>query len=217
MGESAGAQAAVACSLALAANACRPGDTVTALLQVSCSQPESVELQVGPVSQCGATWASGVSCPAALAAAACEILWGCACRQPNGAAQLNLHPPARPVLLDVQQVEIEFAGIERVDASWVMPTYRRSTPPINSDKRKVRATELHVASSSHSVLSHRCMPGLTVAPALWPLLRLTTSRCWSPALLPCLPQVQRYVVQSRLQAATQGTFSDLTLRRFVVR
>lgn len=71
--------------------------------------------------------------------------------QPNdGTAQLNLHPPARPVLLDVQEVEIEFAGIERVDASWVMPTYRRSTPPINSDKRKVRATdELHVASSSH--------------------------------------------------------------------
>ncbi len=46
MGESAGAQAAVACSLTLAAGACRPGDTVTALLQVSCSQPESVELQV---------------------------------------------------------------------------------------------------------------------------------------------------------------------------
>lgn len=71
MGESAGAQAVVACSLTLAASACRPGDTVTALLQVSCSQPESVELQVGPVSELGATWVClGVSRPAALAVAA---------------------------------------------------------------------------------------------------------------------------------------------------
>lgn len=37
-----------------------------------------------------------------------------------------------------QEVEIEFAGVERVDTSWVAPTYRRGTPPINSDKRKVR-------------------------------------------------------------------------------
>ncbi|KAL4443005.1 hypothetical protein ABPG77_008496 [Micractinium sp. CCAP 211/92] len=96
------------CSLTLAAAAARPGETVTALLQVSCSQPEALELQ---------------------------------------------------------EVEIEFTGVERVDTSWVLPTYRRATPPINADKRKV----------------------------------------------------QRYVVQSRLQAATQGTFSDLSLRRFVVR
>ncbi|KAL4457739.1 hypothetical protein ABPG75_012604 [Micractinium tetrahymenae] len=100
--------AQVACSLTLAAAAARPGETVTALLQVSCSQPEALELQ---------------------------------------------------------EVEIEFTGVERVDTSWVLPTYRRATPPINADKRKV----------------------------------------------------QRYVVQSRLQAATQGTFSDLSLRRFVIR
>lgn len=100
--------AQLACSLTLAAAAARPGETVTALLQVSCSQPEALELQ---------------------------------------------------------EVEIEFTGVERVDTSWVLPTYRRATPPINADKRKV----------------------------------------------------QRYVVQSRLQAATQGTFSDLILRRFVIR
>ncbi len=58
-------------------------------------------------------------------------------RQPNRSAQLNPHLPALTSTLLVQEVEIEFAGIERVDASWVMPTYRRSTPPINSDKRKV--------------------------------------------------------------------------------
>jgi hypothetical protein len=38
----------MACQLTLAATAGHhPGDTVTALLQVSCSQPEAVELQVG--------------------------------------------------------------------------------------------------------------------------------------------------------------------------
>lgn len=41
--------------------------------------------------------------------------------------------------------------------------------------------------------------------------------CPCPACCCLLLQVQRYVVQSRLQAATQGTFSDLSLRRFVVR
>ncbi|KAL4857998.1 Suppressor of tumorigenicity 14 [Chlorella vulgaris] len=98
----------VACQLTLAAAAARPGETVTAMLQVSCSQPEAVELQ---------------------------------------------------------EVQIEFVGIERVDTSWVQPSYRREHPPINTDKRKV----------------------------------------------------QRHVLKSRLQAATQGTFSDLSLRRFVVR
>ena len=38
-----------------------------------------------------------------------------------------------------------------------------------------------------------------------------------PACCYLLLQVQRYVVKSRLQAATQGAFSDLSLRRFVVR
>ncbi|EFN58536.1 hypothetical protein CHLNCDRAFT_140640 [Chlorella variabilis] len=108
MAEPVGRASLVACQLTLAAAAARPGETVTALLQVSCSQPEAVELQ---------------------------------------------------------EVEIEFSGIERIDTSWVQPAYRRATPPINADKRKV----------------------------------------------------QRHVVQSRLQAATQGTFSDLSLRRFVVR
>lgn len=51
----------VACSLTLAAAACRPGDTVTALLQVSCSQPETVELQV-----CGRAGAEAAAGPGQL-------------------------------------------------------------------------------------------------------------------------------------------------------
>jgi hypothetical protein len=49
MGVDAGSGAgpgSVACQLTLAAAAARPGETVTALLQVSCSLPEAVELQV---------------------------------------------------------------------------------------------------------------------------------------------------------------------------
>lgn len=42
----------VACQLTLAATAARPGDTVTALLQVSCSQPEALELQVSLLDEC---------------------------------------------------------------------------------------------------------------------------------------------------------------------
>ena len=61
---------------------------------------------------------------------------------------------------------MEFSGIERVDASWVLPAYRRATPPLNPTHPRKQ---------------------------------------------------QRHVVQSRLQAAMQGTFSDLELRRFVIR
>lgn len=46
--------------------------------------------------------------------------------------------PASAALGCLQEVEIEFTGVERVDTSWVLPTYRRATPPINADKRKVR-------------------------------------------------------------------------------
>jgi hypothetical protein len=44
----------VACQLTLAAAAARPGETVTAMLQVSCSQPEAVELQVSVEGWAGA-------------------------------------------------------------------------------------------------------------------------------------------------------------------
>lgn len=69
-------------------------------------------------------------------------------------------------------MEIEFAGIERVDTSWVAPTYRRGTPPINSDKRKAsggrQATRAEAmpgaplpAVTLHS--EQRCVPGLLQA------------------------------------------------------
>ena len=112
-------------------------------------------------------------------------------------------------------MEVEFSGIERIDTSWVQPTYRKATPPINADKRKVGLPCLPCLPAGHDSvpawqhsprcplpLSQSCLPGLPLCPA-----------CCRPLLL----QVQRYVVQSRLQAATQGTFSDLSLRRFVVR
>eukprot|EP00887_Chlorella_sp_A99_P002645 scaffold6.g2645.t1 len=94
--------------LAPAAAGFRPGETVTALLQASTSQPDGVELQ---------------------------------------------------------EVEIHVTGLERVDSSWVSPAYRKDAPAVNSDRRKV----------------------------------------------------QRLVIHSRLQAATQGAFSDSSLRRFIIR
>jgi hypothetical protein len=55
--------------------------------------------------------------------------------------RLRLQPPALPTpttaVLPVQEVQIEFVGIERVDTSWVQPSYRREHPAINTDKRKV--------------------------------------------------------------------------------
>ena len=48
MEQGGGGGGVMACQLTPAAPAGhQPGDTVTALLQVSCSQPEAVELQVG--------------------------------------------------------------------------------------------------------------------------------------------------------------------------
>jgi hypothetical protein len=68
-------------------------------------------------------------------------------------------------LVELQEVELQFAGIERVDTSWVSPAYRKDVSPLNSDKR----------------------------------------------------HLQRYVVFSRLQAATQGTLGGSRDRKFVVR
>ena len=101
-------QGPVQLALTPSATGYRPGDTVTALLQASTSQPDSVELQ---------------------------------------------------------EVEIDVTGVERIDTSWVSPAYRREVPPINNDRRRL----------------------------------------------------QRLVIHSRLQAATQGAFSDSSLRRFVIR
>ena len=205
-------QQPVACSLTLAAAACRPGDTVTALLQVSCSHPEAVELQVR-----GAARVLSPCWPQRAFQLERAAVGG---RPAAPAANRSLHPPLlpRPLLsLTPQEIEVEFVGIERVDASWVLPAYRRSTPPINSDKRKVRPGAPVCC----------CCPvlGLCWAPdcavrmllARCPVAHLGSQLTASAALLLPMPQVQRYVVQSRLQAATQGTFSDLSLRRFVVR
>lgn len=68
-------------------------------------------------------------------------------------------------VVELQEVELQFSGIERVDTSWVSPSYRKDVSPINTDKR----------------------------------------------------HLQRYVVQSRLQAATQGTLGGAKDRKFVVR
>ena len=99
---------AIQLSIATALPAYRPGEIITALLHVSTSLPEDVELN---------------------------------------------------------EVEVLFSGIERVDTSWVSPAYRKSVPAINSDRRRV----------------------------------------------------QRHVLQSKLQAATQGTSTDGNLRRFLIR
>jgi hypothetical protein len=43
-----------------------------------------------------------------------------------------------PEDIELKEVEIVFAGIERVDTSWVSPSYRKNTPAINSDRRRVQ-------------------------------------------------------------------------------
>jgi hypothetical protein len=109
-----------------------------------------------------------------------------------------------------QEVEVEFTGIERIDTSWVQPAYRQSTPPINNDKRKVWQSSAAVAGSLEG--PGHCFRLVCLIP---PRKQLPSAPDWYLLLLTL--QVQRHVVQSRLQAATQGTFSDLSLRRFVVR
>ncbi len=43
-----------------------------------------------------------------------------------------------PEDIELKEVEIVFAGVERVDTSWVSPTYRKDVPAINSDRRRVQ-------------------------------------------------------------------------------
>ena len=43
-----------------------------------------------------------------------------------------------PEDIELKELEIVFAGIERVDTSWVAPSYRRNTAAINSDRRRVQ-------------------------------------------------------------------------------
>ena len=180
---------------------------MTALLHVSCSQPESVELQVWVLlgrcyipkqlpSRLAVRGRGGCLGPPVCRTLPTELHY---CATPR--ADRAVHPATC-----AQEVEIEFAGIERVDASWVLPAYRRSTAPINSDKRKV-GTFATRWSKCIWVLLH--CSGRLIG---WRVLITADAGCALHLL-----QVQRYVVQSRLQAATQGTFSDLSLRRFVVR
>jgi len=43
-----------------------------------------------------------------------------------------------PEDIELKEVEIVFAGVERVDTSWVSPSYRKNVPAINSDRRRVQ-------------------------------------------------------------------------------
>jgi hypothetical protein len=117
----------VNCQLSLAAAAARPGETVTALLQVSCSEPESLELQVSRIQKKCAQ-------PQTCLRFDARSQWVCA--RTSSCAGLHWLSCCTSCLA-LQEVEIDFTGIERIDTSWVQPGYRRSTPPINADKRKV--------------------------------------------------------------------------------
>lgn len=44
---------------------------------------------------------------------------------------------------DLQEVELQFIGTERVDTSWVSNSYRKKVAPINSDKRHVQRHAVH--------------------------------------------------------------------------
>jgi hypothetical protein len=43
-----------------------------------------------------------------------------------------------PEDIELKEVEIVFSGVERVDTSWVSPSYRKNVPAINSDRRRVQ-------------------------------------------------------------------------------
>ena len=78
---------------------------------------------------------------------------------------LLLASTSLPEDIELQVVDVQFTGIERVDTSWVSPAYRKDIPTINNDRRRV----------------------------------------------------QRHVLHTALQAATQGTFADSNIRRFLIR
>ena len=40
--------------------------------------------------------------------------------------------------VELQEVELQFSGVERVDTSWVSAAYRKDVPPINADKRHLQ-------------------------------------------------------------------------------
>lgn len=85
--------------------------------------------------------------------------------RPGDAVIALLQASSGAASVELQEVELQFVGVERVDTSWVSPAYRRDVPPINADKR----------------------------------------------------HLQRHVVFSRLQAATQGMLGGARDRKFVVR
>lgn len=43
-----------------------------------------------------------------------------------------------PEDIELKEVEIVFSGVERVDTSWVSPSYRKNVPAMNSDRRRVQ-------------------------------------------------------------------------------
>ena len=95
-----------------------------------------------------------------------SLATSCSAYRPGDTVTGLLHvSTSRPDHVALQDMEVAFTGIERVDTSWVSPTYRREVPALNSDKRRV----------------------------------------------------QRHLVQSTLQAATQGSFGESNTRKFLIR
>lgn len=58
-----------------------------------------------------------------------------------------------PEDVELQEMEISFSGIERVDTSWVAPTYRKDVPAINTDRRRIQRhvvqAHLHAATQGN--------------------------------------------------------------------
>jgi hypothetical protein len=59
--------------------------------------------------------------------------------RPGETVTLLLHAStSTPAAVELQEVEVEVAGIERVDTSWVSPSYRKGVAAINQDRRRVQ-------------------------------------------------------------------------------
>lgn len=49
----------------------------------------------------------------------------------------------QPEDVELHDLEIKFAGIERVDTAWVTSQYRKEVPAINTDRRRVQRRVVH--------------------------------------------------------------------------
>ena len=57
-------------------------------------------------------------------------------------ALLQVSAP-QPEAVELQEIEIECSGLERVDGSWVSPAYRAAAPPLATDRRKALRHVFH--------------------------------------------------------------------------